>query len=365
MKTIVDNRNVARKDVWLCSIGDLYKPWYYVKWANGGVKEPTKSICLVYDITEEEMIPTKDILTTSFQLDPRGEHLSHYYSKNLERDLAAVGQKEAIVCLKHYNKDSGAKITFRDGAQIDSLRCYEGHHRLVTLEKMNKDVRAITYKLYDIDEPMDISKHYNSIYDDSFWSTFQTKDNRKPWFPLQSFEKPQVTPKYQVLIKCFDFIKSLNKTFKKGIDIGCSEGAYTQLASKILDIPMTGIDSEPGRIIRGLLSQIGKTHSIKYQVLNWTSDKAYETYNENDFLMALSITHHIENLEEFLQKALRTKQVAIIEARLRNQYTKINKGSIIGIHSREFFMDILQKIGMQYKHIQTIHGDRNFFVLWR
>ena len=369
MTKTIDNRNIERRDFTSHNIGvgDLYKPWYYIKCNETGTQKDINNICLVYKI-ENTTKATQEVSTTSFIEDCRGTSRHKYFDNALKKSLLNVGQLDPVICVQQYSKNSPADITFIDKSTVDNLRIFEGHHRLITIETMGKPIKVKTYYLYDIKEPIDLEYHYYSIYDDSFWSDYQTSENKKPSFTLDHFRKPSTTMKYAYLMKCIDYLRNLGIDLVQGIDVGCAEGVYTLLASQELNIPMLGIDCETGRILRALLSRVFfQLNSVKYETMGWLSEKAMNTYKDYDFCLALSILHHVEDFESFLKALSENKKAMIIEARLKEYRQPINHASMIAFQSYDEFIRVAKRLEFDFKLIATggPENDRYFFVFWK
>tara|TARA_R110000824_G_scaffold205858_1_gene390796 strand:+ start:3341 stop:4435 length:1095 start_codon:yes stop_codon:yes gene_type:complete len=362
---VEDNRKIRRVDPSDCKIGDLYKPWYFFSNAAVGCPTDINQVCLIYKIKKKSLTPEK-IVSTSFLKVPSREDRGEYLVEALTNSIKEVGQKEDIVCTSHYTLDSPVSIEFLEDPKLKQLRCFEGHHRKVSCESLGIPVNAVVYYLYHMATPINWSNHYSSIYDDSFWAPFQTSETKKPWFTKSSLLDGREVQKYKFLKSCFDFIKSLNIECNTGVDIGCAEGAHTTLASRELSCKMLGIDSEAGRIIRGLLVKAEHNISrVNFMVSDW-EDMSYDAF---DFGMALSILHHMSIGEdkEFLHKLCVNKKAVIVEVRVRPSFTLINQGSMKGINTKDYYEKMFEDIGINYKLISSCNFDglRLFYVLFK
>ena len=369
-----DNRvESSRVDIHYYKIGDLHKPWYF--YGDKNKKEMpnhnTNNFSLLYDIRDQvfDLSKTK-IGFTSFKHTPK----SKGYDR-LVNILASEEQKELIICEKHFSKNANNlkfKKNFfkKKNCELDDLRVFEGHHRVVALKKLNRNVHARVYYSYNIDGPtINIPKHYNSPYTSELWNIYSDIFNKQvaqPWFKLDQFKNLDSTPKYKILIKCINFILSLNIKLNNGLDIGCAEGAYTYLFSKELNVEtMTGFDSEPARIIRGYLAK----YYYNFKNVDFRSSKVEEyNYDGYDFISCLSVTHHLEDPMATMVKICRNKKIIILENRVKdnsdiqsNQIEQVcSLKDFIGVNFTE---ELSKKINMNYKFIGQ-EGDRHFYVLY-
>tara|TARA_R110000822_G_scaffold41701_1_gene113455 strand:- start:2334 stop:3428 length:1095 start_codon:yes stop_codon:yes gene_type:complete len=364
MKIKEDSRTPQNKEVHpdKCSIGDLYKPWYFYQNSVMGSPTDIDQVGLVYDIKRMNLEPS-DIPATSYLKIPNKRDIIEYTSKDLIQSISAKGQTVPIVCTKHYTRDAPINVAFLEDPELAKIHCFEGHHRVVSCKALEQKVIADVYHLYHMNTPTDYSKHFNSSYDDTFWSSFQTSEHRKPWFKENEFVEFDKTHKYTQLNSCFDFIKTLNLKLTNGIDVGSAEGAYTFFANSALGIPMSGIDMEPGRIIRGLLMKNKHDKSdIDFKINAW--EDADVLYDKYDFAMMLSILHHIDNPATFLKRVSENKQAMIIEARISNNVRSLNSGTMKAINTREYYENMFRDCNLNYKQTSSL-GDRAFYVCWR
>lgn len=368
-----DNRTKSsRIDIHHYNIGDLHKPWYF--YGDKRMKEmpnfSTNNVSLIYDIKDQVFdLSNIKIGFTSFRYTPKSkgmESLIDIFSKE--------EQKELIVCEKHFSKNANnlkfKKNIFIKNSELDDLRVFEGHHRVVALTKLNRKVKARVYYSYNLEQKnMNIPKHYNSPYTPELWNIYKdifNKDVAQPWFKLEQFNDLKSTPKYNILMKCINFVSSLNIKLKNGLDIGCAEGAYTYLFSKELKVSnMTGIDSEPARIVRGYLAKYYyNLQNINFKT-NLINDFNYENY---DFISCLSVTHHLDDPMTLMKKICKNKKIIILENRVSDntfvqKKQKENVCSLKDFIDEEFTDKLSKEIGMDYKFIDK-DGDRNFYVLY-
>jgi len=364
-----DRANGSRQDPNDCQIGDLYRPWYFYKYGPTGCPADVDQLCLVYGVEHVSLIP-EEVPCTSFLKKPKTIDISEYLgigthppgTQSLAESISERGQEVPIVCTQHYTGDSPVNILFSEGnPDLSQIRCFEGHHRLVSCRKLGIEVTADVYKLFHLDRPVNWKKHYYSIYDDSFWSDYQTEGSKQAWFSKEALSDAKTTAKYTHLSACFDFIKSEGITVTRGIDVGCAEGAYTFFAHRTLDCEMQGIDSEPGRIVRGLLVRAEKGNkAVNFKSGSWLD----ENYANFDFGMALSILHHMAPGEDklFLENLLQNKKALIVEVRHRPAYAAGGIGSIKGINTQEYYEALFQSFNVSYTHVATL-SDRLFYVL--
>lgn len=361
-----DRNNGGRRDISMCQIGDLWKGWYLIKDTTGTGLTNTPSdeniISLVYDIKLEEL-EIKDISHTCFTDLYTTKDRYKFLSQGLQDSLKNEGQKTYIDAIKHYSKNVSNSIKFIDGTTLDHLRIYEGHHRVLNLEELGETkVKARTYYLYDMEEPIDIDWHYNNNYDDSLWSEWQPRgDARNPWFTLGHFQDLSTTHKYNILMKCFEFIKQLKIEVTNIIDVGSGEGCYTYLASKEFDSLADGIDTEAGQILRGHLAKLKFDISdCNFYVRDWN----IFDYSKYDFGLGLSITHHMSDPEDWINKFLTNKNAAILEIRSKTGNDQMC-GSIKGFKTFQETLEMLDRTGYKNQHMGSIDGNRQFFVLWK
>lgn len=352
-----DNRNLGRRDLQLCRIGDIYVPWYYHKddgRAGNHVPHDVHNVSLLFRITEE-YISSEDVdeLHQSYFTDVN--NYSEIWRESLEH-----GQQCVVDCVKHYG-DYPRRLEFFDGSTVDQVHIYEGHHRVATLKEIGYGVNIRTYHLYDMHEPMDIEMHYNMPFNNSFWDT---QINRPPHFPWAHRNNPEQLDKFKMLMKCFEFINSLKIWLQRGIDIGCAEGAYTMLAMSNLMIPMRGIDSEPGRILRALMARMKfykmVAGSSTFEVHNWNNPYDYHQF---DFAMGLSITHHMTNPVKFFRHLAHIK-CGLFEIRHSTDYHEIGIGSVKRFQPKDEALAMFARYGFKHELIGNL-GDRHFYVIWR
>jgi len=369
-----DNRaKSSRIDIHYYKIGDFHKPWYFY----GDRKNKhlpnydTNNFSLIYDIRNHIFDLEKNkIKFTSFSKTPDSKGMDKLIDVFREED-----QQEYIICEKHFSKNANnlkfKKNFFKKNSELDDLRVFEGHHRLVAFEKLKRKIYARVYYSYNIDGPnIDIPKHYNSAYSPELWNVYKdifNKDVAQPWFKLEQFKHLNTTPKFQILMKCIQFILSLNIKLNYGLDIGCAEGAYTYLFSKELGVAkMKGIDSEPARIIRAYLAK----YYYNLENLDFKANEV-ETFDFEgyDFISCLSVTHHLEDPMNIMEKICKNKKIIILENRIKDN-TETQSTQIKQVCSLKDFIDhnftekLSKKIGMNYKHIGN-DGDRHFYVLYQ
>lgn len=360
---IEDDRRVRRVDPNHCKIGDLYRPWYFIDDPSTGSKGGTNQVCLIYG-KYNKTCHTGDIHATSFITDVRGEERAEYNRDSLRESIAKNGQIAPIIVTEHYTANADSPIDpLMNDPELKELHCFEGHHRLVCCEELGRAVDAEVYQLYHMDLPIDYSRHYHSNYDSSFWSKYQTEGSKGVWFPEGVFDGTEGTHKDPYLQRCFAFIKTLNVELEHGIDIGCAEGAYTFWAASRLANKMTGVDLEPGRIIRGLLMRAKhKREDVEFFSSPWDE----VDYSPYDFAMGLSILHHMDDPLLFLHKVSENKKVMILEVRMADQYQQINVGTVQGINTRAYYENIFRELGMKSQLVSgPLAPDRYFYVLWR
>jgi len=369
-----DNRaRSSRIDVQNYKIGDLHKPWYF--YGDKNQKHlpnfNTNNFSLLYDIKDciFDLSQTK-IGFTSFHYTPNSKGFDKMVDTFTKEE-----QKELIVCEKHFSKNANnlkfKKNFFQKNSNLDDLRVFEGHHRVVALKKLKRKVHARVYYSYNIDGPtIDIPKHYNSPYNPELWNVykkiFDKKSNAQPWFKLNQFKDLETSKKYNILTKCINFVLSLNIKLDNGLDIGCAEGVYTNLFSKKLQVKnMTGLDSEPARIIRGYLAK----YYYNLQNINFRTELLENfNYDKYDFISCLSVTHHLDDPMTTMEKICKNKKIIILENRLKDN-TNVQKKLIGDVCSIRDFIDdkftqkLAEKINMDFKLIGN-QGDRYFYVLY-
>lgn len=368
-----DNRTKSsRVDVHNYQIGELHKPWYF--YGDKNHKEmpnkDTNNVSLLYDVKDFIFDLNKvNIGFTSFYFTPKSKGMDY-----LVDTLAKEEQKELIICEKHFSKNANnlkfKKNFFQKNSELDDLRVYEGHHRVVALKKLNQKAHVRVYYSYNIDGPdFNISKHYNSPYTKDLWNLYKdifNKDIAQPWFKLSDFKNLELTPKYNILMECIKFAKSLDIKIDNGLDIGCAEGAYTYLFSNKLGVSnMTGLDSEPARIIRGYLAK----YFFNLKNINFRTDLIENfKYDNYDFISCLSVTHHLKDPMKTMEKICKNKKLIILENRVKNN-TDDQKFNIENVCSIKDFIDekftdeLANKLNMNYKFIGN-EGDRYFYVLY-
>ena len=368
-----DNRaKSSRIDVHNYKIGDLHKPWYFYGDKNN--KElpnyDTNNFSLIYDIKDRIFDLNKiNIGFTSFYYTPNSKGMDR-----LVNTFTKEEQKKLIICEKHFSKNANnlkfKKNIFQKNCELDDLRVFEGHHRVAALKKLKRVVHARVYYSYNIDGPqMNIPKHYNSPYTEELWNVYKnifSKSQAQPWFQLRDFNNLKSTPKYNILMKCINFALSLNIKLDNGLDIGCAEGGYTYLFSKELKVTnMTGLDSEPSRIIRGYLAK----YYYNLQNINFRTELIENfDYDNYDFISCLSITHHLNDPMTIMEKICKNKKIIILENRIKNNTNdqKINIKNVCSIKDfidDKFTHNLAKKINMNYKLIGN-EGDRYFYVLY-
>ena len=372
-KIYTDNRTKSsRIDVHNYKIGDLHKPWYF--YGDRKHKEmpnhDTNNVSLLYDIKDKvfDLNHTK-IGFTSFYFTPRSKGMDYLVDTFLKED-----QKELLILEKHFSKNANnlkfKKNIFIKNSELDDLRVFEGHHRLVALKKLKKNVYARVYYSYNISGPdFDIPKNYNSPYTKDLWNIYKPiykESIAQPWFQLKDFNDLSITPKYEILMKCINFAMSLNISLNNGLDIGCAEGAYTYLYSKELKVKnMTGLDSEPARIIRGYLAK----YYYNFKNINFKTDLLENhNYDDYDFISCLSVTHHLDNPMSTMEDICKNKKIIILENRVKDnsnyQSENIkNVSSIKNFIDNKFTEELSKKVNMNYKFIGN-QGDRYFYVLY-
>ena len=360
---IEDDRRVRRVDPNHCSIGDLYRPWFLIDDPGTGSKGGTNHTCLIYHKYTADLDP-RSIHATSFITDVRGEAFKEYNRDSLRESIAQDGQLNPIIVTSHYTQDAHSPIDpLLNDPELNELHCFEGHHRMVCCEQLGIPVKAEVYCLYHMDMPVNHSKHYHSNYDSTFWSSLQTEDSKGVWFPEPSFETLDGVHKQVHLERCLEFIKGLNLNLEHGIDIGCAEGAYTFWAAKNIAARMTGTDMEQGRIIRALLMRDKhQRKDVDFFAASW-DDVDYSQY---DFAMGLSILHHMDDPTNFLHNVSVNKKAMILEVRMAGQYRAINRGTVLGINTREYYEGLFRELGMKSQLVSgPLSPDRFFYVLWR
>lgn len=369
-KSFIDDRNrtprcdFTNNDI---RVGDIYKPWYYIRCDETGSRVDVPNSCLVYRV-DDKVLETGSIHVSSFIEKCRTEAHDRYFRQDLADSIQRVGQLEPIICVKHYTANAPVQLNFLDGSRVEDLRCFEGHHRLVTMERLGIPIKAKIYQLYDIQDGSNLKDHFYSKFDSTFWSSFQTEETKAPSFTFESFAAPQTSQKYHSLSKCFAFIRELKIPLTCGIDIGCAEGLYSVMAADAFGIRMRGIDMEAGRVLRALIARLHyKFKNVDYLNTKWLSGDIVSQYKEYDFCMALSILHHVEDFRNFVKLISENKKAMIIEARLKQAQQEINSGSMIAFQSYDEFMDMADNSGFKYQLIDKggPEGDRHFFVFWR
>ena len=167
-------------------------------------------------------------------------------------------------------------------------------------------------------------------------------------------------------MECIKFALSLNIKIDNGLDIGCAEGAYTYFFANKLGISnMTGLDSEPARIIRGYLAK----YFYNLKNINFRTDliENFE-YDNYDFISCLSVTHHLKEPMKTMEKICKNKKLIILENRVKD-YTDDQKSNIENVCSIKDFIDekftheLADKLKMNYKFIGN-EGDRYFYVMY-
>lgn len=362
-----DNRTKSsRIDVHHYKIGDLHRPWYFYGDINDKEMRNNNinNVSLIYDIKDEIIdLSKKNVNFTSYYYDETSPNMDYLVDtfKNEE-------QKELVICEKHYSKN--ANNLFFKNCELDDLRVFEGHHRLTALKRTKKILYARIYYSYNLNIPISIEKHYNSSYCEDLWNIYKKifdEETMKPWFKLEQFNNLKSLAKYDILQKCINFILSLNINIKNGLDIGCAEGAYTYLFSKKLNIlNMTGLDSEPSRIIRAFLSK----YYYNLKNIDFRVEKIENfNYDKYDFISCLSVTHHLNNPMKIMEKICKNKKIVILENRIKNN-TQEQKNNINNVISIKTFIDfnfteeLSKKLNMSFKLIGNM-SDRYFYVLYK
>ncbi len=155
-----------------CKIGDLYKPWYFYADKEGcprtGCHRDIDQVCLIFKIEKIELDPS-EIVSTSFSLSPRTKHRSSYCvgcnsppipNEGFTNDIEVNGQKTEIICTKHHIRNSPIRIDLLEDPELKQIRCFDGHHRMLSCEHLEIPIKAIVYHLYHMDTPVDWLKHY-------------------------------------------------------------------------------------------------------------------------------------------------------------------------------------------------------------
>lgn len=361
-KFIQDDRNIQRIDPSPDMVGEIYQPWYFFKTQQISSPKNIEQACLIYKMERLSLDPN-ETPATSFLKIPSKEHKKEYLNPQLVESIKREGQQSAIICTKHYTSDAPVNVGFLEDPKLEKIHVFEGHHRVIATSELKIPVIADVYYFYHMDLPINYNKYFNSSYDNSFWSPFQQPQHRSPWFSEENFLNLSTTYKSNHLDSCFKEILSKNLNLNNGIDIGCAEGAYSVHASEKLNIPILGIDSEPGRIIRGQLMRHKHQFNTKFMVSDWLKFKNYDSY---DFAMLLSILHHVNAGEEesFLENVLNNKKAAIIEVRISEQDRIIKSGSIKQIRTRSFYEALFSKLGFTY-NFSSIKDDRAFYCIYK
>jgi hypothetical protein len=149
-------------------------------------------VCLFFKKEQLDLDPNK-IVSTSFLAKPSSDHRHKNYhgkvgrgflSKKLTDSIKERGQQNRIICTKHHIKDAPVRINLLEDPEMEKIKVYEGHHRMVSCEELGIPVRADVYHFYHmnllhppVDElPNERKKDYQSNYDDSFWSEWREED---------------------------------------------------------------------------------------------------------------------------------------------------------------------------------------------
>ena len=369
-KVYYDDLNIGRRDVQVLRLGDLWRPWYYFKEQNNpyiatNCQQDTPSVSLLYDITLEEHDPKKIGDCCFFHAHRFGDG-HHYDNPSLAYSMKTEGQQYYIDVVTHYTADAPNDVKFKDGSKPSDLMVFEGHHRKHNALIQGMNIKTRVYHFYDIQLPLtmdNLQRCYNSNYDRSFWSPYQFEAGGciTPWFTLNHYAHPETSHKFAMLRQCFDFLKSKNLTFKNGIDVGGGEGLYAWLATKEFNIPVVTIDSERGQILRAFLAKmIFNISNVYPRVALWEN----VNYDEFDFGMLLSISHHMKDWPAFLLKFAKNKKAIIVEVRFKAQNQRVF-GSIKGFQTHEETEKLFQSLNMNFQRLGVLDGDRNFYCLWR
>ena len=128
---------------------------------------------------------------------------------------------------------------------------------------------------------------------------------------------------------------------------------------------MTGLDSEPARIIRGYLAK----YFYNFKNINFRTNLIENfDYDNYDFISCLSVTHHLDEPMKTMEKICKNKKLIILENRVKD-YSDYQKSNIDNVCSIKNFVDekfthnLAKKLKMNYKFIGN-EGDRYFYVMY-
>ena len=362
-----DNRTMkGRIDIHSKKIGDLWRPWYFFgDTTNDEMRNDTiNDICLIYDIKDTIIdLSTNKVNFTSYYYDRTTKDMD-YLVDILNREE----QKELIICEKQFTNNA-TNISFKE-CNSNDLRVFEGHHRVTALEILGRRAYARIYYSYNMTMPINIEHHYNSPYTSDLWNVYKNvfdPETMSPWFKFDQFKHTNSLPKYNILMKCVEFALSQNISLDKGLDIGCAEGAYTYLFQDKLRVKhMTGLDSEPARIIRGYLAKYYYNLQNIDFITGMLEDFSYDDY---DFISCLSVTHHLDNPLDVMEKICKNKKVVFLENRIvhSDNSHQTNVDSVCSIKQfidKDFTSKLAQRVNMEYKLIGN-EGDRYFYVMFQ
>lgn len=362
-----DNRSTkGRIDIHSKKIGDLWRPWYFFADTTSDEmrNDNINDICIIYDIKDTIIdLSTNKVNFTSYYYDRTTKGMDY-----LVDILKQEEQKELIICEKQFTKNA-TNIDFKD-CKLDDLRVFEGHHRVTALEILNRHAYARIYYSYNMTLPINIQEHYNSPYTSDLWNIYKNvfdPETMSPWFKFEQFKNITTLPKFNILMKCIEFALSHNISLDKGLDIGCAEGAYTHLFQDKLRVKhITGLDSEPARIIRGYLAKYYYNLQNVDFISGMLEDFSYDNY---DFISCLSVTHHLDNPLDIMEKICKNKKVVILENRIvhndNSHHSNVNDVcSIRQFIDKDFTAKLAERVNMEYKLIGN-EGDRYFYVMFR
>jgi len=362
-----DNRSTkGRIDIHSKKIGDLWRPWYFFadttshEMRNDNIND----ICIIYNIKDTIIdLSTNKVNFTSYYYDRTTKNMDY-----LVDILDQEEQKELIICEKQFTKNA-TNIDFKE-CKLDDLRVFEGHHRVTALEILGRHAYARIYYSYNMTLPINIQDHYNSPYTSDLWNIYKNvfdPETMSPWFKFEQFKDITTLPKFNILMKCVEFALSRNISLDKGLDIGCAEGAYTYLFQDKLRVKhMTGLDSEPARIIRGYLAKYFYNLQNVDFITGMLEDFSYDDY---DFISCLSVTHHLDNPLDIMEKICKNKKIVILENRIvhndNSHQSNINDVcSIRQFIDKDFTAKLANRVNMEYKLIGN-DGDRYFYVMFQ
>ena len=362
-----DNRTIkGRIDIHSKKIGDLWRPWYFFgDTTSDEMRNDTiNDICLIYDIKDTIIdLSTNKVNFTSYYYDRKAKDMDY-----LVDILSREEQKELIICEKQFTNNA-TNLSFKE-CNSNDLRVFEGHHRVTALEILGRRAYARIYYSYNMTMPINIEHHYNSPYTSDLWNVYKNvfdPETMSPWFKLNQFNHINSLPKYNILMKCVEFALSQNISLDKGLDIGCAEGAYTYLFQDKLRVKhMTGLDSEPARIIRGYLAKYYYNLQNIDFITGMLEDFSYDDY---DFISCLSVTHHLDNPLDVMEKICKNKKVVFLENRIvhsdNSHQSNVNDVcSIRQFIDKDFTAKLASRVNMEYKFIGN-DGDRYFYVMFQ